>query len=220
MKTAIRADALSANADRIIEALRSQRLLLVSDAVLPSVAGLVAGAPVKGSWWGHPKGRDIWLALEEIDDHPDILFVKLVSGKVTLVHRRLWPALLAAATSREAWQTEELSAQAKRTFAQVEKEGSLRTDRIGKGSEQSGTRELEERLLVHSEQIHTESGAHARVLESWTHWAGRVKLRHAKISAMEGKALLERTLKDLGERHSAVGRLPWQKIERKPKGSR
>ena len=61
---------------------------------VPSVAEAVAGEPVRGSWWGHPRGHDIFRALSAIDDSPDVLCFKLVAGKVTFVHRRLWPALV------------------------------------------------------------------------------------------------------------------------------
>lgn len=226
MRTEVRARTGSDRAGRIVKALEANGLLLVSDAALPSVASLVAGAPVKGSWWGHPKGRDIWLAIEEIDEHPDILFVKLVSGKVTLVYRRLWPALFATASARASWQTAGLSAQAKRVLAQVDRDGSIRTDGIGgtKGESvkamQIATRELEERLLVHSEQFHTESGAHARKLESWRRWATRTKLAGPTLSATEGKERLEEALKSLSERHGDAGRLPWQRTAGKRKGPR
>lgn len=61
---------------------------------VPRVAEAVAGAPIKGSWWSHPKGKAIFAALSEIDDSPDIRCFKLIDGKVTFVHRRLWPALV------------------------------------------------------------------------------------------------------------------------------
>ncbi len=64
---------------------------------LPNVAELVAGEPIKGSWWGHPKGHEIFDALGELDDSPDVVRLRLVNGKVTLVHRRMWPALVRAA---------------------------------------------------------------------------------------------------------------------------
>jgi hypothetical protein len=64
---------------------------------LPNVAELVAGEPIKGSWWGHPKGHEIFDALGELDDSPDVVRLRLANGKVTLVHRRLWPALVRAA---------------------------------------------------------------------------------------------------------------------------
>ncbi len=64
---------------------------------LPNVAELVAGEPIKGSWWGHGKGHTIFNILAVLDDSPDIVRMRLVNGKVTLVHRRLWPALVRVA---------------------------------------------------------------------------------------------------------------------------
>src|SRR5215831_3511300 len=60
---------------------------------VPSVAEAVAGQPIVGSWWAHPKGRAIFAALSELDDSDDVRCFKLVNGKVTFVHRRVWPAL-------------------------------------------------------------------------------------------------------------------------------
>jgi hypothetical protein len=60
---------------------------------VPSVAETVAGEPIRGSWWAHARSHDIFRALTAIDDSPDVLCFKLVGGKVTFVHRRLWPAL-------------------------------------------------------------------------------------------------------------------------------
>jgi hypothetical protein len=61
---------------------------------VPSLAEAIAGGPIRGSWWGHPKGHEIFRAAEAVSDHPDVLVCKLVEGKVTYVHRRLWPALV------------------------------------------------------------------------------------------------------------------------------
>jgi len=61
---------------------------------VPSLAEAVAGEPIRGSWWGHPKGGEIFRAAELISDSPDVLVCKLVQGKITYVHRRLWPALV------------------------------------------------------------------------------------------------------------------------------
>ena len=60
---------------------------------VPSVAEVVAGEPIVGSWWAHRKGRAIFAALSELDDSDDVRCFKLVDGKVTFVHRRMWPAL-------------------------------------------------------------------------------------------------------------------------------
>jgi hypothetical protein len=61
---------------------------------LPNVAELVAGEPIKGSWWGHPKSHAIFDELQSLNESPDVVRLRLVNGKVTLVHRRLWPALI------------------------------------------------------------------------------------------------------------------------------
>jgi hypothetical protein len=61
---------------------------------LPSVAEAVAGEPIVGSWWAHPKGKAIFAALSEIDDSADVRCFKLVDGKVTFAHRSVWPALV------------------------------------------------------------------------------------------------------------------------------
>ena len=61
---------------------------------VPSLAEAVAGAPIKGSWWAHPAGQAIFQALEAVSESDAIRCFKLVDGKVTFVHRRLWPALV------------------------------------------------------------------------------------------------------------------------------
>ena len=61
---------------------------------VPSVAEAIAGEPIIGSWWSHPKAQAIFDALSEIDDDIDVRCFKLVDNKVTFVHRRLWPALV------------------------------------------------------------------------------------------------------------------------------
>jgi hypothetical protein len=61
---------------------------------VPSLAEAIAGEPIRGSWWGHPQAKTIFRAAQAICDSPEILVCKLVDGKVTYVHRRLWPALV------------------------------------------------------------------------------------------------------------------------------
>ena len=73
-------------------------LLQAARGPVPSLAEAVAGEPIRGSWWGHPKGKDIFRAAEAVCGSPDVLVCKLVEGKVTYVHRRLWPALVKLAS--------------------------------------------------------------------------------------------------------------------------
>ena len=75
-------------------------LLQAGKGPLSSLASAIAGEPIRGSWWGHAKGKLIFAVLSELHESPDVLACKLVQGKVTLIHRRLWPALAALAGKR------------------------------------------------------------------------------------------------------------------------
>ena len=63
----------------------------------PSLAEAIAGEPLRGTWWSHPKGQEIFAATRAVRDSRDVLVCRLLAGKVTFVHRRLWPALVRAA---------------------------------------------------------------------------------------------------------------------------
>ena len=60
---------------------------------VPSLAATIAGEPIRGSWWGHPKGDAIFVCSRAIRNSKEVLTCRLVDRKVTYVHRRLWPAL-------------------------------------------------------------------------------------------------------------------------------
>jgi hypothetical protein len=61
---------------------------------VPRMAEIIAGETIKGSWWAHPKGHAIFAVFTKIKESPDVLVCRLVEGKITYVHRRLWPALV------------------------------------------------------------------------------------------------------------------------------
>ncbi len=61
---------------------------------VPSLAEAIAGGRIRGSWWAHPKGKAIFKAAQAIADSNDVLVCRLVDGKITYVHRRLWAALV------------------------------------------------------------------------------------------------------------------------------
>ncbi len=69
-------------------------VLVSAKGPLPRLTDAIAGEPIKGSWWGHPKGRQIFAILEAVTESEDVLVCRLIKGKITLVHRRLWPALV------------------------------------------------------------------------------------------------------------------------------
>ena len=75
--------------------IEKQGVVLVSaKGPVPRLTEAIAGEPIKGSWWGHPKGQQIFVILEAVTASEDVLVCRLIKGKVTLVHRRLWPALV------------------------------------------------------------------------------------------------------------------------------
>jgi len=142
-------------------------LLLQQDKKLTSVVGLVTGESLPTSWWSHPRAQEIFNILQRLDDIA--LPTRLVAKKVTLVHRRLWPALLTVATSNEAWQRPVKETDAKR---------------------------IQERLLAVAREVHTESGKHVVVLEPWSDWAKR---EHVKpIAIDDARAALEQAVLNIG----------------------
>ena len=66
-------------------------------ASIPSLVEFIAEEKIRGSWWGHPKGREIFRTLTAVYASPNVVALKLVDDKLTLVHRRLWGALTALA---------------------------------------------------------------------------------------------------------------------------
>jgi hypothetical protein len=64
---------------------------------VPRLTEVIVNEPIKGSWWAHPKSRQIFAALQAVAESEDVLVCRLVKGKVTFIHRRLWPALVRAA---------------------------------------------------------------------------------------------------------------------------
>jgi hypothetical protein len=60
----------------------------------PTLVEAIAGQQVKGSWWGHPEGKRIFAVLSAVTESEEVLVCRLIDGKATLVHRRLWPALV------------------------------------------------------------------------------------------------------------------------------
>ena len=60
----------------------------------PKLTEAIIGEPIRGSWWAHAQSRHIYAILREVTESEEVLVCRLVDGKLTLVHRRLWPALV------------------------------------------------------------------------------------------------------------------------------
>lgn len=84
-----------ATAEEALAFVREQGVVLISaKGAAPSLTEAIVGEPVKGSWWAHPQSHKIFAILETIRQSEQILVCRLMDGKLTLVHRRLWPSLV------------------------------------------------------------------------------------------------------------------------------
>ena len=61
---------------------------------VPNLPELVVGEAISGSWWAHPKHEEIFRVLNQAAASDDVVRLRLVRGKLALVHRRVWPALV------------------------------------------------------------------------------------------------------------------------------
>jgi hypothetical protein len=182
--------------------LRTWGLLLLHDRRFPSLSRQIAGEAIAGSWWGHARGRDIFRAMRTLADDPDVALVKLLSGKVTFVHRRLWPWLMAVGMAREPWQTERLSDAAGALLRRLDD---------GQPLDASGpaVRELETRLLAASEEVHGATGAHKMRLLGWKAFGEARRQPMPGAGAAEARARLAALVEEMNARFEAGASLPW-----------
>jgi len=198
----------------LLGVLRRYGLLLESDPSLPSVVSLINGNPIAGSWWGHPAGGAIYNEIQRLADRTDLLIVKLLNGKATFVAKALWPHLYAIGVSGERWQRQGLKPEDLRLLAIVRRHGSVTTDEpkaraAAVGSVSKTALVLERKLLVVGTQVHTENGRHVKRLQSWPHWARRVRLA-SRLRPGDAKAELNERVLRMNKAFAGRARLPWQ----------
>jgi hypothetical protein len=172
-----------------LELVRKRRVLPFA-----SFVEAIAGERVKGSWWGHPKGHEIFNLTGHVSR--ECISVRLVERKETLLHESLYPAF-ARVVLDEAWRAPRvrgLSREAAAILALVEG-GTTRMDEIARKRKAKASAlrkprlELQEALLVHATEVHTERGHHVAVLLPWGEWAKPVEKAARKLSLE--KALAE-----------------------------
>src|SRR5437899_13050199 len=95
--------------------------------------------------------------------------------------------MLAVAQARGPWQTPGRPPKARALFKRVEKAGELQTSG-------EAVRELEWRLPVKTQQVHTERGSHAKVGERWDRWA-----RRGGVAPLKDVAGARRALEDAAD---------------------
>ena len=191
-------------------------LLLVSDQYVPSVAYIIAGTPRKGSWWSYPEAHTIFAVNNMLEDHADVLIMKLISGKVTFVHRELWGLVYSIGVARENWQMKPLSSAARALLKRVDAEQSIETGVLGKkfdAKRNEAARELEFHLLIHTKQVHTPTGAHAKILETWDQWAKVAGFRGRPKDPVAARRSLENRLRSINAEYpNKYVRFPWPNV--------
>ena len=190
-------------ARRFLEAVETYGVILVHDKALPSITAVAAGKPVAGSWWSHPLANSIYNALGAIEH--DVLEVRLICGKVTLVAQHLWPAIVAIGSVRSDWRLRDLPSEAIALLASIEDGASaVAVD----ASRKSLLRGMAERLLVFGIDIHTPIGRHETRYSSWSSWAEE----HVVAVGMadeEGRRLIEAAITSWPSGGATTGLLPW-----------
>jgi hypothetical protein len=182
----------------VLDELERLELLLQSGNEHPSIVTLIAGGRVRGSWWSHPKANLIYWVCQDLEADARVTAARLLGGKVTHVWHTRWPELCAVALARDAWQWDGLGSAERSLVAEVDAD-EVRTDRIdwrGGGKLGDVCRLLERRLLVKADEIHTDTGRHAKVLGSWQrfwrqHGKGRlpeVAVARSRLEALVGDA--------------------------------
>jgi hypothetical protein len=93
-----RKDIVAMTARRALAFIRKHGVVLeTAQGPVPSLAEVITGEPVRGNWWSHPKGHEIFAVTRAVRDRDDVLVCRLIKGKITFVHRRMWPALVRVA---------------------------------------------------------------------------------------------------------------------------
>jgi hypothetical protein len=164
-------DASLLDGDAVVAAVAELGLLLLSDPKRKNAIQILTGEFPRGSWWSHPEANRIYQVLQGVEAHPDLVSTKLLSGKVTFVHRTLWPALLAVAAAREPWQLTGLLPPAVQWLADWDQA-------VLSGAEppqpsRTVIKQVEPRLLALGQSVHTAHGRHETRLEPWSTWAAR-----------------------------------------------
>jgi len=196
-------------------ALERYGLLLQHDRELPSVTSIVAGEPIAGSWWGHPLGHAIYDLLGAFEDTTGKLEGKILDGKVTYVQARLWPAFFAVVQHDPGARLARLGSAAGALFAHVEQHGPVRADALPAGLSAPSreltktVRALEARLLLHTDSIHTDSGAHVKLLQTWPQWCAERSVRVPAVAIDDARAELDSAVAALSAGVARKIEVPW-----------
>jgi len=95
--------------DEAISFIKEHGVVLASaKGPVPRLTEAIVNEPIQGSWWAHPKSHQIFAVFQAVTHSKDVLVCRLVNGKVTFLHRRLWPALVRVARRFPSAQTAQI----------------------------------------------------------------------------------------------------------------
>jgi hypothetical protein len=189
---------------KVRKAIDRNGILLLTDAELPSLTALIAGEPVKGSWWGHPQGNLMYNLSNELADQKDLLLVKgLLNKKLTFLQQQHWDALFAIGSAKQEWQTKKLKAPAKKLLTKLTKAGEL------PAGDPKIAANIELSLLAYSESVHTDSGKHIKVLRTWAETFRTKSYQPKKMSYDEALAHFEKIRCALSKKDQTKVCFPW-----------
>jgi len=148
---------------------------------LAELAEAIAGEPIKGSWWSHPKGKLIFNVTSALEDAAGVLACKL-AGRVTFVDEALFPALYRVVTD------EAFVARAPAKARAIAKRAARKPLKLTAEDK----RALGNTCILHISSEHTDSGAHAMFARTWVSWASpETKRRAAELEWDEAVTALE-----------------------------
>jgi hypothetical protein len=180
---------------------------------LPSFIGAVLGKSWKPSgkgfkgwldWWSLKiSGERLAKVSGEIERRDDIVATRIFRRSKTFVSEKLWPIIDSIAKYER--EHEKLSMLESKLLETIEREESIRTDRLRKALRvEAGGTSLFHRslanlescmLIVGAEDPHPERHLHANIWQTWEHRT-RAKKRHSPVSYHESVSrLLEETVK-------------------------
>ena len=82
---------------------------------------------------------------------------------------------------------------------------------LSSAQRRAGIRELERRLLVHSTDTHTETGTHAKTLQTWERCKEQKRFRGDVLAADEARAQLEELVDAWCVAGDMRATLPWNR---------
>lgn len=152
---------------KIIKELEEKGILLLQDKTFPSIISTIIGEPITGSWWGHPMANPIYNGLNWAIEKESILSAKLLSKKVTYIDKKLYPFFFSIISEVRLWQIEGISKESAELLKKINKrKNGIRSDdaelQLQYPSFKKHIDDLETRLLVYGQEIHTEVGKHAK----------------------------------------------------------